>query len=69
MLDVRAEKTFPIGPTKVRAFFDLYNVLNSYAAETINAGTGANAQGVPTFQTPTAILGPRTSRIGFRFIW
>jgi len=69
VLDARVEKTFPLGPTKVRAFFDLYNLLNAYAAETINVGTGLNASGVSTFQTPTAILGSRTGRIGFRFIW
>ncbi|HMD37050.1 MAG TPA: carboxypeptidase regulatory-like domain-containing protein [Vicinamibacterales bacterium] len=68
VLDVRAEKTFPIMATKVRVFFDVYNILNSYAAETINMGTGAT-NGVSNFQTPTAILGPRTGRIGFRFIW
>jgi hypothetical protein len=68
VLDVRAEKTFPISATKVRVFFDLYNILNTYAAETINVGTGAT-NGVSNFQTPTAILGPRTGRIGFRFIW
>jgi len=69
VLDVRAEKTFSFGVTKLRAFFDVYNLLNSYAAETINAGTGISATGVSTFQTPTAILGPRTGRLGFRFIW
>jgi hypothetical protein len=69
VLDIRAEKTINLGPTKVRAFFDLYNILNAYAAETINAGTGLSASGVPNFQTPTAILGPRTGRVGFRFIW
>jgi len=69
VLDIRAEKTFPIMATKVRVFFDLYNILNTYAAETINQGTGLSATGVATFQTPTAILGPRTGRIGFRFIW
>ena len=69
VLDLRVEKTVSLpASTKLRLFFDLYNIMNAYAAETINAGTGLSA-GVPTFQTPTAILGPRTARIGFRFVW
>lgn len=39
------------------------NITNKYAAETITASTDA------AFQNPTAILGPRTGRIGFRFVW
>ena len=68
VLDARVEKTVGIRATKLRLFADLYNITNQYAAETINAGTGLSA-GVSTFQTPTAILGPRTGRIGFRFVW
>jgi hypothetical protein len=68
VIDVRIEKTIPIRATKVRLFGDIYNITNKYAAETINAGTGFSS-GVSTFQTPTAILGPRTARVGFRFIW
>ena len=69
VLDLRVEKTIPIRRTKIRLFGDVYNVTNKYAAETISVGTGLSAYGVPTFQTPTAILGPRTGRIGFRFVW
>lgn len=68
VVDLRVEKTVNIGPTKLRLFGDLYNLANTYAAETISMGTGVS-QGVPTFETPTAILGPRTGRVGFRFIW
>jgi hypothetical protein len=69
VLDMRVEKTVNLGNVaKVRLFGDLYNITNQYAAETINASTGL-ASGVPTFQTPTAILGPRTGRIGLRFVW
>ena len=68
VLDLRVEKTVPLGPTKLRLFGDIYNITNQYAAETINVSTGLSS-GVPTFQTPTAILGPRTGRIGFRFVW
>jgi hypothetical protein len=64
VLDVRVEKTVNLGSiAKVRLFADGFNLLNAYAAETLNILTGA------TFQQPTAILGPRTGRIGFRFIW
>jgi hypothetical protein len=69
VLDARIEKTVNLGSVaKVRLFADVYNLTNQYAAETINISTGLSS-GVPTFQTPTAILGPRTGRIGFRFIW
>ena len=44
-------------------FLDLFNISNAYAGETIVQATGA------TYLQPTAILGPRTARIGFRFIW
>ena len=64
VLDLRIEKTVPIAnAAKVRLFFDIYNIANQYAAETISQATGS------AFQQPTAILGPRTSRVGFRFIW
>jgi hypothetical protein len=63
VLDVRGEKTFTLGSTRLRLFVDGFNILNSYAAETITASTGT------TFLKPTAILAPRTMRLGFRFLW
>jgi hypothetical protein len=64
VFDVRLEKTFAFGnAAKVRVFFDGFNLANAYAAETINTRAGAN------FQQPTAILAPRTGRVGFRFVW
>ena len=42
---------------------DGFNLANAYAAETITTTAGAN------FQQPTAIMAPRTARIGFRLIW
>jgi carboxypeptidase family protein len=68
VLDLRIEKTVDVKIAKLRLFGDVYNITNQYAAETINASTGLSS-GVPTFQTPTAILGPRTGRVGFRFVW
>jgi carboxypeptidase family protein len=64
VVDLRVEKTVPLGSqVKVRLFLDGFNLTNQYAAETIANLAGAN------FQQPTAILGPRTARIGFRLIW
>ncbi len=64
VIDLRVEKTVPLGgQVKVRLFLDGFNLTNRYAAETIATFAGAN------FQQPTAILGPRTARIGARLIW
>jgi carboxypeptidase family protein len=63
VFDLRVEKTFGLKVAKLRAFLDIFNIANRYAAETISFSTGS------AFQQPTAILGPRTARIGFRFIW
>jgi hypothetical protein len=64
VFDLRGEKVINLpGNTKLRLFVDGYNLFNQYAAETIVFNAGS------TFQQPTAILGPRTGRIGFRFIW
>jgi hypothetical protein len=64
VVDLRVEKTIKFGDAaKVRLFLDGFNLSNAYAAETIATIAGA------TFQQPTAILGPRTARIGLRFIW
>jgi Carboxypeptidase regulatory-like domain len=63
VLDLRGEKTVSFSQVKLRLFVDGFNLLNQYAAETISVTTGVN------FQRPTAILGPRTARVGFRFIW
>jgi len=64
VLDLRIEKTVNLGGSaKVRLFGDIYNITNFYGAETITQSTGA------AFQQPTAILGPRTGRVGFRLLW
>jgi hypothetical protein len=64
VIDLRVEKTVKLGGVaKVRLFLDGFNLANAYAAETIANLAGAN------FQQPTAILGPRTGRIGARLIW
>jgi hypothetical protein len=64
VIDVRVEKTVNLGNVaKVRLFLDGFNLTNKYAGETIVQATGA------TYLQPTAILGPRTARVGFRLIW
>jgi hypothetical protein len=64
VFDVRAEKTLDITSTvKLRGFLDLFNLTNSHASETITRATGSN------YLRPSAILAPRTARIGFRFLW
>jgi hypothetical protein len=64
VFDIRAEKTVPFGSrTRARLFFDLFNITNSHASETISRATGLG------YQKPSAILAPRTARLGFRFLW
>ncbi len=64
VFDVRAEKNVPIGThARARLFFDLFNIANSHASETISRATGLG------YQKPSAILAPRTARIGVRFLW
>ncbi|HYU77457.1 MAG TPA: TonB-dependent receptor [Vicinamibacterales bacterium] len=64
LFDLRVEKTIDLGPVaKLRVFLDGFNLANSYAAEIVSAATG------PTFQRPTAILAPRTAKVGFRVSW
>ena len=45
---------------RLRGFFDLFNLTNSNAAETRTVSTGTS------FLRPTAILAPRTARLGAR---
>jgi hypothetical protein len=64
VFDVRVEKTVNFGhAAKIRLFLDGFNLMNTYAAETITVSTGTS------YLQPTAILGPRTGRIGARFLW
>jgi len=64
VFDVRAEKTLNFGArSRLRLFLDLFNLANSHASETISRATGLG------YQKPSAILAPRTARVGFRFLW
>ena len=64
VFDTRLEKTFNLGGRmKFRGMFDLFNITNSHASETISRATGL------AYLKPSAILAPRTARVGFRFIF
>ncbi len=64
VFDVRAEKTLNVtNRIRLRGFFDLFNITNSHASETVAHTTGAS------YLRPTAILAPRTARVGVRFLW
>ncbi len=64
VFDVRTEKTVTFtSRARVRLFLDLFNLTNGHASETISHATGLG------YLKPSAILGPRTARLGFRFLW
>ncbi|MCC6988664.1 MAG: TonB-dependent receptor, partial [Acidobacteria bacterium] len=64
VFDIRAERTFELGKgLKIRGFFDLFNITNSHASETVTVATGT------TYLRPAAILAPITSRVGMRLLW
>jgi hypothetical protein len=64
VVDVRVDRSFTLGRgIRVRGFFDLFNVTNSNAVETRTTTTGT------AFLRPTAVLAPRTARVGVRFGW
>ena len=62
VFDVRADRGFNLSHgMRVRLFLDLFNITNSNAAETRTITTGT------AYLRPTAVLAPRTARIGARF--
>ena len=64
VFDVRTEKSLSLTDRlRVRAYVDLFNITNSHASETIGRATGLS------YQKPTAILAPFTTRVGFRVIF
>ena len=64
VLDVRVDRGFTLGHgMRVRGLFDLFNITNSNAVETRTITTGT------AFLRPTAVLAPRTARVGARFQW
>jgi hypothetical protein len=64
VFDIRAEKNLSLTDrVRIRAYFDAFNLTNSHASETISRATGLG------YRKPSAILAPRTARVGFRFIF
>jgi hypothetical protein len=64
VFDVRAERNFSLtNRIRLRLYLDGFNLANSHASETISVATGLG------YQKPSAILAPRTARVGFRFIF
>jgi hypothetical protein len=64
VFDIRAERQLTFSPRfRLRVMFDAFNLANSHASETISRATGLS------YLKPSAILAPRTARVGFRFIF
>lgn len=64
VIDLRVEKVLKFGRMpEMKLFLDGFNLGNAYAAETISTATG------PAFQKPTAVISPRTARLGLRVVW
>jgi hypothetical protein len=64
ILDVRVEKFFDIGQARrLGAFFDVYNLTNSDAAQNITWSSGAS------YLRPVSIIGPTIMRFGMKFDW
>ena len=63
LVDLRTEKTFRVGTTRVMGFLDVYNLFNTNAEQTVTTSSGAS------WLRPIAITGPRILRIGTRVEW
>jgi hypothetical protein len=64
VFDLRVDRQFNLGgKLRLRALFDLFNITNSNAVETRTVSTGTS------FLRPTAVLAPRTARLGARVSW
>ena len=63
LVDVRTEKTFRVGDTRVMGFADVYNIFNANAAQTLTTSSGG------AYLRPTVITGPRIARIRARLEW
>ena len=63
LVDLRTEKAFHIGTVRLMGFFDVYNLFNTNAEQTVTTSSGAS------WLRPIAITGPRIVRIGARLEW
>jgi hypothetical protein len=62
-LDLRVQKQFTVGPTRMDAVFDLYNLITRSNEVEEYVVTG------PAFRTPTAIEPVPSAHVGLRFIF
>ena len=60
-LDLRLSKTFTMGPRRLQALLDLYNVSNSNVALRLNGAYGSNGTG---WAAPQAIVPGRLLKLG-----
>jgi len=63
IVDLRTEKAFRVNAVRITGFFDVYNVFNTNAEQTLTTTSGS------FWLRPTAITGPRVLRIGARVDW
>lgn len=64
IVDLRAEKQFRLPhAARISAIVDVYNLLNTNAAQNINWATG------PAFEHPLLIVSPRIGRVAARLEW
>ena len=66
-LDVRAEKTFPLGGGRqVGVYLDVFNLTNQGVIDSGSATGVIDASG-SNFTNPNVWISPRLARLGFRF--
>ena len=63
ILDLRVEKSFRLGRTRISGLVDLFNLLNANPEQNINWTSGS------TFLRPLDIVAPRIARIGMKLDW
>ena len=63
ILDLRVEKSFRLGRTRMSGFLDLFNLLNANPEQNINWTSGSS------FLRPLDIVAPRIARIGMKLEW
>jgi len=64
IFDVRSEKGFRLSTSaKIVGFFDVYNIFNTNAEQTVAVNSGSS------FLRPTLITAPRIARVGIKLEW
>ena len=63
IVNLRTEKAFRINAVRIMGLFDVYNIFNTNAEQTLTVSSGS------FWRRPAAITGPRVLRIGARQDW